>query len=362
MYLDHAATSPCSQEILDGLAELAKKSAYNPSSSHQMGIEVRNGITKTRKKLASMLGCHEDEVYFTSGATESNNMVLKGLKKKGHVISSAIEHDSVENSLLNLEKQGYRITRLPPKKLTTEGVIDALCDDTVLVSIMAVQNELGSIFPLHGLGEELKRRKILYHRDGVQAFGKIPFHVEEEQVDYASFSAHKLGGLKGLGILYVRRGVELEPLLHGGHQEKGMRPGTENTLGILVLGEVLKTLDLHRNFDHVHRLNTGLREGIQELGGHLLSDVDASPYILGVSFGVPGEVLLSALSLKGVYASAGSACRQGSHHEARVLPYLDKDLRAGFVRFSLSAQSTVEEIESFLNILENTLIELKRYV
>lgn len=362
MYFDHAATSPCSSKILRKLPELAERAAYNPSSSHEMGLSTRREISRVRRLLASFLACREDEIIFTSGATEANNMVLRGLgrKRKGHIITSAVEHDSVENTLKSLEEEGIEITRLSPKLLTTEEVLNAVREDTFLVSIMAVQNEIGSIYSLEDLGPALKKKGILYHRDAVQALGKIPFSVDD--VDFASFSSHKLGGLKGLGMLYLGKDVHLPPLLLGGNQEGKRRAGTENTLAILVLGEILKDFDLQERYAHVQTLNDFLRASMCELGGKILSDEDASPYLLGASFPIPAEVLLSALSLKGVYASAGSACHAGSNRLARILPYLDPQDASGFIRFSLSSETTKKQCDDLLHVLEKTINELKRYL
>lgn len=366
MYFDHASTSPTTLSLNRKISELLPLAGYNPSSSHSKGLELREALEDVRSQVARFIGAKPWEVFFTSGATESNNLALQGGKfhKKGHLISSAVEHDSVEETLFYLESQGFSITRLAPDQLRNKStILRHLREDTQLVSIMAVQNETGECYPLEGLGEELRKRSILYHRDGVQALGKIPFNVHEEKCDMASFSAHKLGGLKGLGILYLREGLKLQPLIYGGSQESTLRPGTENTLAILALGEVLKELKMGVSSNEVAELSTLLKKGIIELGGKILSPGDSTPYIVAVSFPLPSEVLLSALSLKGVYVSAGSACHAKSGREARIIPYLeDKKLGKGFLRFSLSRHTTREEIEHMLDILSFTLKELKRYL
>lgn len=364
MYFDHAATSPCSQQLLKRLPFLAEKAAYNPSSSHSGGISTRKELQSVRRKVSDVLSCSEEEIYFTSGATEANNMVLRGMaqRKSGHIVSSNVEHDSVEKNLLFLEQKGYEVTRLSPDRLTTSDVLDALKENTFLVSIMTVQNELGSIYTLEGLGKELRKRGVYYHRDAVQSFGKIPFRPSKESVDFASFSGHKLGALKGLGILYVRNGIKLAPLFLGGGQERGLRAGTENTLGILSLGEVLAELNLEKNYGYVQKLKDEVSEGIMRLGGECLCKEGDSPYILALSFPLPAEVLLSALSMKGAYLSAGSACHAKSKAQARILPYLDPSFASGYLRLSLSPHNSLVEVQTFLLLLEETLKELKEYL
>lgn len=366
MYFDHASTSPPSDSLNRSLYELSLLSQYNPSSSHKGGLELRKRLTTVRAQVACLIGARPEEIYFTSGATESNNLVLQGLSynKKGHILSSAVEHDSVEETLVFLEKQGISVTRLSPKQLRSkESVLEHLREDTFLVSVMCVQNESGERYPLEGLGEILEKKEILYHRDGVQAFGKIPLNVKKENIDFASFSSHKLGGLKGLGILYAKRGLPLHPLFYGGSQEANLRPGTENTLAILALGYILEERSVMEDYTYVEKLNKRLRMGFENLGGTLLSLEGASPYILAVSFPVPSEVLLTALSLKDIYVSAGSACHANSKRQARIVPFLENmELGKGMLRFSLSTNNTLEEIENMLEILCETLKELKKYL
>ncbi|NLY37617.1 MAG: cysteine desulfurase [Tissierellia bacterium] len=366
MYFDHASTSPPSDSLNRSLYELSLLSRYNPSSSHKEGLELRKRLQRVRLQVGKLIGAPEDEIYFTSGATEANNLALQGLcfNKKGHILSSAVEHASIEEALVFLESRGFNVTRLDPKNLTNkEIVLDNLREDTFMVSIMTVQNETGENYPLDGLGKALSKRGIIYHRDSVQAFGKIPVNVKAQGIDLASFSSHKLGGLKGLGILYCRKSLGIHPLFFGGGQEKGLRPGTENTLGILALGKVLEERNLSSDYLYVKDINARLRTGFEQLGGSLLSTPQASPYILAVSFPIPSEVLLTALSLKGVYVSAGSACHANSGKEARIVPFLEnKELGRGMLRFSISTDTSLKEVEDMLEILSATLKELIRYL
>ncbi len=364
MYFDHAATSPPQEELNNSLIDLSSLAAYNPSSSHFKGLEVRRSLEEVREKLARYMGAKPGEIYFTSGATEANNIILQGLARGrgGHIISSGVEHDSVEMALKYLEKKGIEVSRLGPKELLTrEAVLDRVRDNTFLVSLIKVQNETGDNYPLDGLGRELRKRGIYYHRDMVQALGKFRINLAEEALDFASFSSHKLGGLKGLGILFKREGLELDPLIFGGGQERDLRPGTENTLAILALGWVLDRLNLE-SYKKVEELNQLMRRRFKSLGGLIISSETASPYILAASFKPPSEVLLTALSSRGVYASAGSACHAGSGRVARIGKYLDPELLRGMVRFSLSSQTSLEETERMLDILEETLKELERYL
>ncbi|HZK09787.1 MAG TPA: cysteine desulfurase family protein [Clostridia bacterium] len=366
MYFDHAATSPPSEKLNRSLYELSSLSGYNPSSSHKLGLEQRKRLENVRTQIARLIGARPEEIYFTSGATESNNLALQGFcyKKKGHIISSAVEHDSVEKNLDFLESQGFNVTRLSPKNLTSkQKILEHLRDDTILVSLMSVQNETGEHYGLDGLGEALRKKNIVYHRDCVQTFLKLPLDVNKEQVDMACFSSHKVGGLKGLGILYCRKGLSIEPLFFGGGQESNLRPGTENTLAILALGHILKEEKMQENYNYIKKLNSYLGRGFVDLGGRLISPPDASPYILAVSFPVPSEVLSTALSLKGVYVSAGSACHARSGKEARIAPYLaSQELARGMLRFSFSVENTHKEAETMLEILSQSLKELKKYL
>lgn len=363
MYFDHAATSPLSQGLKSQLKELIELAGYNPSSSHKKGLEVRRALEDARETLASFLGADSEEIFFTSSATESNNLILQGLARgrKGHIISSAVEHDSVEKTLKHLEEQGIEVTRLEPSRLTTDEVISEIRKDTFLVSLIMVQNESGDIYPLEGLGDELDKRGIYYHRDLVQALAKVDFSLSQDYIDLASFSSHKLGGLKGLGMVYKKKGLELAPLMYGGDQEKQLRPGTENTLAILLLGELIKEMDLDAN-KRIRELNHFMRKRIQAMGGRIISQESASPYILAASFSPPAEVFLTALSMKGVYASAGSACHARSKKIARIAKFIDKDLTAGMIRLSLSSTTSLDEVEKMLDIVEETHEELKRYL
>lgn len=363
MYFDHAATSPPSEALKSHLNELMDLASYNPSSSHKKGLELRGALEGVRGDFAGFLGVAKDEIFFTSGATEANNLILQGMinSKKKHIVSSAVEHDSVEQTLRFLEGQGFEVTRLEPSKLTTEEVLKVLRKDTLLVSIILVQNETGEVYPLEGLGKELSKKGVLYHRDMVQALGKIDFSLRKEEVDLASFSSHKLGGLKGLGMVYKKKELRLNPLLYGGDQERGLRPGTENTLAILALGQVLKEIPAY-NRARIVELNKLIRERIIELGGRVISPSSASPYILAVSFKPPAEVLLTSLSMKGVYASAGSACHARSTKEARIARFLDAEEARGMIRLSMSPDTSFEEVEAMLRVLEKCLEEIKRYI
>lgn len=366
MYFDHASTSPPSESLNRSLYELSLLSQYNPSSSHKEGLALRQRLQNVRIEVGGLIGARPEEIYFTSGATEANNLALQGLcrGKKGHILTSGVEHDSVEDTLVFLEGRGFEVSRLSPQDLSCkESVLEHVRKDTFLVSIMRVQNETGDSYPLEGLGEILGKRKIVYHRDSVQAFGKLPLNVKNEHIDLASFSSHKLGGLKGLGILYCKKDLPLDPLFFGGGQEAGLRPGTENSLAILALAKVLEERNIKRDYNYVKELNQLLRRDFENLGAGIISSPGASPYILAASFPLPSEVLLTALSLKGVYVSAGSACHARSKKEARIVAYLpNKEEAKGMLRFSLSSATSQEEVKKMLEILSESLKELKRYL
>jgi cysteine desulfurase len=370
-YLDYAATTPVLDEVVDSMLPYLRGSFGNPSSVYAAGREAKKGLEEAREQVASAIGATPGEIVFTAGGTEADNLALKGaafraraMRSSGnHVITAAIEHHAVLHSAEWLEKQGFRVTFLP---VDADGVVDldalrsALSSETVVVSIMLANNEVGTIQPLaEAIRLTRERSRALFHTDAVQALGKIPVDVEGLGVDLASFAAHKIGGPKGTGALYVRRKTQLEPILHGGGQERDLRSGTPNVAGIVGMGTGA-TIAAHEVLEEAVRLS-GLRDRIQEgiqnsIEGVKLNGTGAPrvPGTLNVCIeGVEGESLLLMLDSKGVAASSGSACTSGSLEPSHVLMAMGirPELAHGSLRLSLGRGSTLEDVDYVLEVL-----------
>jgi cysteine desulfurase len=370
-YLDYAATTPVLDEVVDSMLPYLRGSFGNPSSVYAAGREAKKGLEEAREQVASAIGATPGEIVFTAGGTEADNLALKGaafraraMRSSGnHVITAAIEHHAVLHSAEWLEKQGFRVTFLP---VDADGVVDldalrsALSSETVVVSIMLANNEVGTIQPLaEAIRLTRERSRALFHTDAVQALGKIPVDVEGLGVDLASFAAHKIGGPKGTGALYVRRKTQLEPILHGGGQERDLRSGTPNVAGIVGMGTAA-TIAAHEVLEEAVRLS-GLRDRIQEgiqnsIEGVKLNGTGAPrvPGTLNVCIeGVEGESLLLMLDSKGVAASSGSACTSGSLEPSHVLMAMGirPELAHGSLRLSLGRGSTLEDVDYVLEVL-----------
>lgn len=334
----------------------------NPSSFHQAGIEVQKKMTGVKARLADQIRCQAQELYFTSGGTECNNLALRGVLAEGdHVITSTIEHPSIRH-LLQAMGKNIQVTAL--KTVNEQSLLEAIRPNTRLVTLMHVNNETGQIFDVDKLYKTLREKGILLHRDAVQSLLKVPFDVRN--CDLASFSAHKVGALKGLGILFKRKGVALKPFLWGGEQQQSLRPGTENVPGILALGQVLeaKTKHFKEHVEKVQAINHYLREHLSE---HtlVLSPPDASPFILSLSVvGLPSEVVLNALSAKEIYVSAGSACSSKSQHKSYVIEQLteDESVRKGVLRLSFSDQNTMDEAQRFVYHFQEIVRNLRKVI
>ena len=358
IYFDNAATALPHPALASRLLSLLTEYPANPSAAHSLGIKARHELERVRQQVADMARVKPGEVIFTSGGTEANNMLLQGVLQPGdHLITSPIEHASIDQLLPHLE--GVSVTKLDD--LTSQSVLDAIRPQTKLVSLMHVNNETGQVFDFPGLHKELKRRRIYYHRDAVQSFGKLSLDGE---YDFLSFSAHKIGGLKGTGGLIARQ--PLKPLLWGGDQEKGLRPGTENLPGILALGLVLdeEAPRISQRYAEVAGLNQRMRQLLAK-DCHILSPEDASPYILSLSVpGVPSEVLLNAMSGRQMYFSAGSACSARSKHHSHVIAWLTQDeaIRAGALRLSFSWQNDLSQVEEFARQLIDTIDYIRKVI
>lgn len=377
IYLDNSATTMPYPKVVQTVQDVMSRHFANPSSLHALGETANRLLTEARQQAARLLGIGAEEIVFTSSATESNNLAVKGTalqyaRRGKHIITTAVEHPSVEQPMAQMEEAGFEVTRLP---VDGNGVIRlddlrrALRDDTILVSIIWVNNETGAVQPLEAIGQLLKPyRKVLFHVDAVQGFGKLPLSIKEWGIDLLSLSAHKFHGPRGAGILYVRKGISLTPLLAGGGQEGGLRSGTENLPAIVGMVQAMAEVEEERKkkATHLRRLRERLQEGIGQIPGAVInSPPGGAPHILNVSFpGIKPEVLIHALEQKGVYVSTLSACSARRHQQSRVLLAmgLGTERASSSIRLSMSYANTEEEMEAAVRILQETVGQLRSWV
>lgn len=385
IYLDNAATTKPRSEVISQMLRVLEEDYGNPSSPHNLGLQAEKHIKGSRQSLARAIGADQQEVYFTSGGTEANNWAIRmGARHYArfgkHLITTAIEHPSVLKTFRELVQEGFEVTYLP---VDEHGVIDlndleeALREDTILVSLMFVNNEIGSIQPVVEAGRmirDIKRGKKglfhpLYHIDAVQALGKLSIDVKELNVDLMSFSAHKLHGPKGSGALYKRKDLPLPAYLTGGEQEGALRSGTENVPGIVGFGKAVELAhgELAENIKKMRELKVklaeGILDGVPETWINGPRPGEGAPHILNISFaGLKAEVLVHALSDRGIYISTRSACSARKASPSHVLQALgvDQERLASAVRFSLSPFNTPQEVEYTLDQIEKTVKSLRR--
>lgn len=371
IYLDNSATTPLASEVLEAMKPFYRSSYGNASSLHSAGREARKAVEENRNLIAEHLGIQTNEIVFTSGATEADNLAILGTalgaKNGGQIIISRIEHDAVLHAADWLATQGYDITPLDVDKfgrVDPEAVREAIGPDTLLVSVMAGNNEIGTIQPIRRIGEICKEQNVPFHTDAVQAYGKIELPMDV--IDMLSVSAHKLHGPKGVGFLYIRKGVKLTPILHGGGHEGGRRSGTENVPGIVGLGAATQIAFEERE-QVIHRMK-GFRDHLIEevlklpgtrLNGHI---TDSLPHIANFSFeAIEGESLIMKLDEHNIAASTGSACSSPTLKPSHVLVALGVPLSMahGSLRISTGRQTTDREIEAFLETLPVVVQELR---
>lgn len=375
IYLDNAATTPVDKRVLEAMLPYYSDVFGNPSSLYSYGQEAKKAIEEAREKVAKALGADADEIYFTSGGSESDNWALKGvayaLKDKGnHIITTEIEHPAALNTCRYLEKEGFKVTYLPVDEyglVKPEDLKKAITDKTILVSIMFANNEIGTIEPIEELVKIAHEKNVYFHTDAVQAVGNIPIDVKKLDVDLLSLSAHKIYGPKGVGALYIKKGIKIHSLIQGGTQEKNRRAGTENVAGIVGLGEAIELIT--KNLDsHINKL-TFLRDklinGILEkipyvrLNGHPTKRL---PGNVNVSFEfVDGESLILNLDMAGICASSGSACTSGSLEPSHVLLAIghSKELARGSLRLTIGKDNTEEDIDKVLEVLPQIIKRLR---
>ena len=374
-YFDYNATTPVHPEVLEAMLPFFKESYGNPSSAHTFGRETRTAIDSAREKVAKILGAETSEIVFTSCGSESNNLVLKGLssfhcKAKDHIITSCIEHPAILSTCSFLEESGYKVTYLPVDKngrINLSELERAITKQTLVISIMHGNNEIGVIQSISEIGEIARKKGVFFHTDAVQTVGKIPIDVNRLNVDFLSLSAHKFYGPKGVGALYVRKGIDMYPLIHGGHQEKSRRAGTENVAGIVGLGTACEIAmrDMDEEFRHFVSLKekfcNGLMEKIPKIRINC-SYENCMPNTLNVGFfAIEGESLLINLDLKGIAVSTGSACSSGSVEPSHVLRAIGVPVGyiQGSLRFSFGRFTTSEEIDYLLEVLPPIVEKLR---
>ena len=376
IYMDHSATSPVDPEVFEAMKPYFTNEFGNASTLYSLGRNAKNAMESARQEVATIIGADPKEIIFTSGGTESDNIAILGtarkLKNKGnHIITSDIEHPAVEETCKYLEKNGYKVTYLP---VYEEGIVrvndleEAITDETILITIMHANNEIGTIQPIAEIGKIANERGIYFHTDAVQTVGKIPVNVTEMNVDMLSLSSHKLYGPKGIGALYIKKGVRIEPLMYGGGHERGFRPGTENIPGIVGLGKACSIAN--QNLEgNAHKL-TNLRDKLIDavlsenkdsyLNGHRTKRL---PNNANFRFdAIEGESLILNLDFKGIAASTGSACSSTKLEASHVLLAigLEKEEAHGSLRISLGIENTEEDIDYAITSIKEVVEKLRK--
>ena len=375
IYADNAATTKISQTAMKAMISAMENSYGNPSSIHQIGMAANDALQTAREQIARCLGCMPKEIFFTSGGTESDNPALRSAALRGakqnkrHIISTAFEHHAVLHTLRRLKEQGFEIQLLDvgaEGNITAAQVEEAIRPDTCLVTVMFANNEIGSVLPIAEIGEVCRAHGVLFHTDAVQAAGHIPVNVREQNIDMLSLSAHKFHGPRGIGALYVKRGIELTSLMEGGGQERGKRPGTENLPAIMGMAAALKeecTL-MEQNEAKVIAMRDRLIQGLSQIPYSILNGSREKRLPGNVNFcfeGVSGESLLLLLDSRGLCASSGSACASGALDPSHVLLALglSPEIAQGSLRISLDISNTEEEIDYMLEVIPQVVEQLR---
>jgi len=374
IYMDNAATTPVANEVLKAMEPYFSKEFGNPNSLYDLGQKARDAVEESRKIVANMINAKPEEIIFTSGGTESDNLAIKGLalanESKKHIITTKIEHHAVLETCKWLEKNGYEITYLDIDGyglVNPEDVEMAIRKDTLLVSVMHANNEIGTIEPIKEIGTICRKKGVYFHTDAVQTIGKVPIDVKEMNIDLLSASSHKIYGPKGVGFLYVRNGIKIEPLIHGGGQENKMRSGTENVAGIIGFGAAIKLAK--KNMRTESKTETKLRDYLIKevmkipksyLNGHKTKRL---PFNAHFWFsGVEGEAIVMLLDKYGIAASTGSACSSGSLEPSHVLTSigLNEEQAHGSLRLTIGRQTTFKEIRYTVKALKKIVNKLRK--
>lgn len=378
-YFDNSATTKVLDCVKDAVVDAMCVNYGNAAAKHRKGVEAENLIREAKKAIADTLKVQEKEILFTSGGTESNNTALIGTalanRRAGkHLITTGVEHPSIYNTMSFLEEMGFEVTYLPVDHLghiSLEDLESAIREDTILVSVMYVNNEVGAVEPIEAISQCIKKKnpKTLFHVDAIQAYGKYKIRPKKQGIDLLSVSGHKIHAPKGVGFLYIRDGVKIRPILFGGGQQKGMRSGTENVPGCVGLGVAAREAykDFDARIEKLYTLREHLIAGLKPLGGVTINgseDRTNAPQIVSASFeGVRSEVLLHALEDKGVYVSSGSACSSNHPGISGTLKGIGvkKELLDSTIRFSLGDLNTEEEVDYAIGVLGELLPVLRRY-
>ncbi len=379
-YLDNSATTRCSAKAAEMVMKVMREDFGNPSALHTKGVEAEHYVKEARAFFAKNLKVDEKEICFTSGGTESNNLALIGTamanrRAGNHLITTSVEHASVDNTMKYLEEQGFRVTYLPVDEygvVSLEALKEALCPETILVSVMYVNNEVGAVQPVDEIARIVKEHNpnTIFHVDAIQAYGKYRIYPKKEGIDLLSVSGHKIHGPKGTGFLYVNSKVKIHSIVFGGGQQKGLRSGTENVPGIAGMAEAAAECyeNLEEKIDRLYALKDRFVNQVSALEGTKVNGHtgrDSAPQIVSVSFrDVRSEVLLHALEEKEIYVSAGSACSSNKPSVSRTLKNMeiDKELLGSTLRFSFCFDTTEEEIDYCIKELGELLPVLRRYV
>ena len=375
IYLDNAATTPVKEAAKQAMEPFFSDKYSNPSSAYEFGVEAYDKMEECRARIAKMINCEPWEIYFTSGGTESDNFAIKQVcrtyKDKGnHIITTEIEHHAVLNSCNAMEREGFKVTKLRVDengRINLNDLINAITKDTILISIMYANNEIGTIEPIYKIGAIAHKNKILFHSDAVQAFGHIPVDVKYMNIDILSASGHKFGGPKGIGFMYVKDGVKIYPFMDGGSQEKGMRAGTGNVAGIVGMSAAAMDAydNMRKNVKYTSKLRDYMAMRIQKeikgvkINGHPHYRL---PNNLNISVeGVEGTSLMVLLDNEGICVSTGSACTQGNGEPSHVLKAinLDKKYLGGSIRMTLSERNTRDEIDYTVDCLKKCTEKLR---
>lgn len=379
VYLDNSATTRCFDEVAQLMHRIMCEDYGNPSSMHHKGVEAEQHLRYAKETLAGIMKVNEKEIFFTSGGTESDNIALIGTamanhRRGRHLITTKIEHPAVLQTMSYLEDQGFEVTYLSVDhegRISLEELEKAIREDTILVSIMHTNNEIGSLQPIAEAGALIRRCNphTLFHVDAVQGFGKFRIYPNKMHIDMLSVSGHKIHGPKGIGFLYIREGAKVNPIMYGGGQQKGMRSGTENVPGIAGLAKAAEKVyeNLDRDMDRMYELREMLIRGVNQIEDVQVNGCpgrECAPHIVSLSVrGIRSEVLLHALEEKGIYVSAGSACASNKPQTSATLKAIgvEKDLLDSTIRFSFSVFTTVEEIQYTIQALCEIIPMLRRY-
>ena len=373
IYLDNSATTKPNESVVQAYTTVATDFFANPSSIHRAGSDVEKLVHEARKQIATHLGVHEKEVIFTSGGTESNNLAIQGIayghrKRGNHIITSMIEHPSVLETCRQLEKAGFEVTYLPVDssgKISINDLNEAISDQTILVTLMHVNNEIGSVQPIEEIADRLSHYpQIHFHVDHVQGFGKISLPFAHRGIDLVTISGHKIHGLKGTGLLIKRRDVKLDPIFTGGGQQEGIRPGTENPAGAVSLAKAIRlAMEDQKKYGEIKKLNQKIRENVNEMEGvHINSPEDGAAHILNFSvMGFKPEVLIHALGEEEIMVSTKSACSSKQDEPSHVLVAcgFDWSETAAAIRLSMHMNQSEEEIDTFLQVFREKTNKLR---